>query len=74
MKAPVQFALATLALASIATLSACGGSNEPQEMTVSSLRLIGQQVLPRRSEFQGTVVGGLSGIDYDAANNRYVLI
>jgi hypothetical protein len=43
-------------------------------MTVSSLRLIGQQVLPRRSEFQGTVVGGLSGIDYDAANNRYVLI
>jgi hypothetical protein len=74
MKAPIQFALATLALASIATLSACGGSDEPQEMTVSSLRLIGQQVLPRRSEFQGTVVGGLSGIDYDAANNRYVLI
>lgn len=36
--------------------------------------MIGQQVLPRRSEFQGTVVGGLSGIDYDASNQRYVLI
>lgn len=57
-------------------LAACGGSDTPptSERTVASLRLIGQQVLPRRMEFGGTVVGGLSGIDYDAANKRYVAI
>ena len=48
--------------------------SSPPERSVASLRLIGQQVLPRRVEFGGTVVGGLSGIDYDEVNNRYVLI
>ncbi|MDB6000873.1 MAG: hypothetical protein JWP52_2572, partial [Rhizobacter sp.] len=69
---------ATLALSLLAalTLSACGGSDDDASpvRSVASLKLIGQQVLPRRSEFQGTVVGGLSGIDYDAASQRYVLI
>ncbi|MDB5847784.1 MAG: hypothetical protein JWP29_1536 [Rhodoferax sp.] len=62
------------ALASLATLAGCGGGSDDAERSVASLRFIGQQVLPRRGEFQGTVVGGLSGIDYDAANARYVLI
>ena len=70
----LSLALGLGALASLATLGACGGSGGDDERSVASLRLIGQQVLPRRSEFQGTVVGGLSGIDYDAANARYVLI
>lgn len=67
---------AACALALTVGLAACGGddeSNPDAEITVSSLRLIGQQVLPRRGEFAGTVVGGISGIDYDAVNNRYVL-
>ena len=66
-----------LATLSLAVVTACGGSNDDSggaERSVGSLRLIGQQVLPRRTEFQGTVVGGLSGIDYDAANQRYLLI
>jgi len=49
-------------------LSACGGDDD--KLQVGSLRLIGHEVLPRRTEFQGTV----SGIDYDASNRRYVLI
>jgi hypothetical protein len=59
------------------SLGGCGPSDPPaktEERTVASLRLIGQQVLPRRMSYQGTVVGGLSGIDYDAALQRYVLI
>ena len=59
------------------SLPACGGGDSRSLAvgnSVGSLRLIGQQVLPRRSEFGGTVVGGLSGIDYDAVNNRYVLV
>jgi hypothetical protein len=57
-------------------LAGCGGSDAPinQERSVGSIKLIGQQILPRRMEFQGTVVGGLSGVDYDAANNRYVFM
>jgi len=38
------------------------------------LRLIGQQILPRRAEFSATVVGGLSGIDYDAKTDSYFII
>lgn len=68
-----------LAAALTLALAACGGgddnsSSPSNEIGVSSLRLIGQQVLPRRMEFQGTVVGGLSGIDYDAKTDSYVLI
>ena len=57
-------------------IAACGGNdrNWSTDVSVSSLRLIGQQVLPRRVDFQGTVVGGLSGIDYDAKTDSYVLI
>ena len=76
------FSFSALALVSALALSACGGGDDTvappavaaAERSVASLRLIGQQVLPRRVEFGGTVVGGLSGIDYDAANNRYVLV
>jgi hypothetical protein len=66
----------TLCAASLVALAACGGGNDepPLETTVSSLRLIGQQVLPRRSQYEGTVVGGLSGVDYDAVRNRFVFI
>ena len=57
-------------------LAGCGASDTPNmpERSVGSVKLIGQQILPRRMEFQGTVVGGLSGVDYDAATNRYVFM
>lgn len=73
MKTVFRIAALAFAVAAIFTLPACSNSDD-DEITVSSLRLIGQQVLPRRLEFQGTTVGGLSGIDYDPVNNRYVLI
>ncbi|WP_116043203.1 esterase-like activity of phytase family protein [Amycolatopsis palatopharyngis] len=39
-----------------------------------SVRLIGEQTLPHRLDFQGTTVGGLSSIDYDQRTGEYVLI
>jgi hypothetical protein len=42
--------------------------------TVSSLRFIGEQRLPWRQQYQETMVGGLSGIDYDAASGEWVMI
>lgn len=38
------------------------------------LRLIGEARLPHRLQFQGTTVGGLSGIDYDDASGLYYLL
>jgi hypothetical protein len=43
------------------------------ERTVASLRLIGEQRIPHRQDFQGTVVGGLSGVDYDPASGTWLL-
>ncbi len=61
--------------ASTMLLAACGGSDDNNgERNVGSLRLIGQQILPRRMDFQGTVVGGISGIDYDEKSNQFVLL
>lgn len=39
-----------------------------------TLRYLGQQVVPHGHEYQATTVGGLSGLDYDAATNRFVAI
>jgi hypothetical protein len=38
------------------------------------LRLIGESRFAHRLQFQGTTVGGLSGIDYDAASGLYYLV
>ncbi len=38
------------------------------------LRLIGEARVPHRAAFQGTVVGGLSGIDYDSQRDLFHLI
>lgn len=43
------------------------------ERTVGSLRFIGEQRIALRQDFQGTVVGGLSGVDYDAASGTWLM-
>jgi hypothetical protein len=67
-----------LIFASALLLSACAPFAErpaaSSDLTVSSLRFIGEQRLPWRLPFQGTQVGGLSGIDYDAVNDDWVMI
>ena len=41
---------------------------------ISSLKFIGQYEIPYDLKYNNTVVGGLSGIDYDAKNNLYYMI
>lgn len=43
------------------------------ERTVRSLRFIGEQRIPLKQDFHGTAVGGLSGVDYDAASGTWLL-
>ena len=38
-----------------------------------SLRLIGEQRIAWKHDYQGTAVGGLSGIDYDANTDRWIM-
>jgi len=41
---------------------------------IGELRFIGEQRIPHRQSFGGTTVGGLSGIDYDAADGAWILV
>lgn len=43
--------------------------------TIKNISFIGQALFPARTQtLDGTVVGGLSGLTYDALNNRYYAI
>ncbi len=44
------------------------------KQTISSLQLLGQYEIPFNKNFKNTIVGGLSGIDYDATHDLYYLI
>lgn len=64
--------LAVCAIAVAAILAGCGGG-EP-DRSVGRLKLLGEQRMAPQTAFRGSVVGGLSGIDYDAATGNWILI
>ncbi|WP_028101042.1 esterase-like activity of phytase family protein [Pseudoduganella violaceinigra] len=66
--------IAALALA--AALTACAPARVaqgPALSSVSALRFIGEQRVPHQALFEGTMLGGFSGLDYDAAHGRWVV-
>jgi 3-phytase len=44
------------------------------EEDTAAVRLLGESVVPHKLQFQGTTVGGLSGIDRDHCTGEYALI
>lgn len=64
-------AAAVLGLAGCRAPQSVAAPNQPPR---TRLRLIGESRFAHRLQFQGTTVGGLSGIDYDAASGLYYLI
>ncbi|MEU7217309.1 esterase-like activity of phytase family protein [Nocardia iowensis] len=62
----------TLVVASIAV--ALGVAPTASAEPGSAVRLLGEQVVPYNMDYQGTTVGGLSGIDFDSRTGDYVLI
>ncbi len=56
-------------LAGSGALAAAVAAGDAQAAT--TLSLIGQVVIPSGTIAQGTVLGGLSGIDYDPATDSY---
>ncbi len=47
---------------------------QPMATSISELKFLSEVDVPYNYQFKQTTVGGLSGIDYDAANNLYYLI
>jgi hypothetical protein len=41
--------------------------------SIGSLRFIGEQRIAHMAQFEGTALGGFSGLDYDAARRRWVI-
>ena len=64
-------AAAVLGLAGCAVPQAPAASGQPPR---ARLRLIGESRIAHRLQFQGSTVGGLSGMDYDPAGDLYYLI
>lgn len=67
MRIALFIALAALNLAWGGFVHAGG----PQDF---SLRYIGQQIVPSDTRFKGTVVGGLSSLDYNSRTGRYLAV
>lgn len=64
--------LTVLVLLTILTFCRQGFSQG--EVAISSLRFLGKYDLPHHPTFKETIIGGLSGIDYDKQNDVYYLI
>ncbi|MED4061126.1 esterase-like activity of phytase family protein [Priestia megaterium] len=48
--------------------------NIKETHNIGSLKMIGEQRIPFKKEFQGTVVGGLSGLSYNAKQGTWMMI
>jgi len=59
-------------------LSSCSATKyaavKQNETSISSVKFLDEYIMPLNPIFQNTVVGGLSGIDYDVKQNEYYMI
>lgn len=69
----IAAALCTASILCSLPAAASPASAQPGERTVGSLRFIGEQRIPFKHGFRDTTVGGLSGVDYDAASGSWLL-
>ncbi|MFC4213331.1 esterase-like activity of phytase family protein [Pedobacter lithocola] len=49
-------------------------ASKQKETTISAIKFLNEYIVPLNPSYQSTVVGGLSGIDYDAKKDQYFLI
>ena len=66
--------IAATSAAAVLGFGICGAAHSASPASPLRLRLIGETRLPHRLRFKNTSVGGLSGIDFDAATGTYYLI
>lgn len=66
--------LVTSTLAPAVAAAPQPGPSAPESKRAVQARLLGEKTVPHKLDFQGTTVGGLSGIDRDRCTGEYVLI
>ena len=69
--------LSGIALAASLAIAAAYAAAQPIERNEHNgfrLSYIGQQIVPSKTRFDGTTVGGLSSLDYDSATDRYLAV
>ncbi len=71
---PAILAVAALVAGSGVAATAPAQAVPLAPQSVTQARFLGEHVIPRYLEFQGTTVGGLSGIDRDPRTGRWVMI
>jgi hypothetical protein len=69
-----QFSTVLLSFSIIISCTATRKVSQIKHPAIGAIKLIGEYALPKAMIYKGTIVGGLSGIDYDAARNLYYLI
>src|SRR5471030_2349865 len=54
----------------------CGTLHKATQTTanISAIKFLGEYNIPYNLKYNKTIVGGLSGIDYDAKSNKYFMI
>jgi hypothetical protein len=60
--------------AALALLSSAQDARADPSITVGSLRFLGATTVPNDADVDGTLVGGLSGLDYDPASQEWAII
>ncbi|MEU1862839.1 esterase-like activity of phytase family protein [Streptomyces gardneri] len=67
--------LVTSTLAPAVAVAAQPGGNERQpERAAVQARLLGEKIVPHKLDFQGTTVGGFSGVDRNRCTGEYVFL
>src|SRR6218665_142930 len=74
MHRPLFYCCCIAVLLSSCTSTSRLAGNSRKNVQVSSLKFLDEYVIPYNLPFEHTLVGGLSGIDYDAAGQRYFII
>ncbi len=76
MASPTQIIRLATALCVALLMSACATGtalDNTVQHAVGNLRFIGEQRIPLKAVYGDTVVGGLSGIDYDPRTETWIL-
>jgi hypothetical protein len=71
---PGRTLLLATALLTAALLTAWAGGASAQPNAIGSLRFLGATTIPNDATVDGTLVGGLSGLDYDPATGAWAII
>ncbi|MFD7975546.1 esterase-like activity of phytase family protein [Streptomyces sp. NPDC059071] len=66
--------LLTSTLAPAAAAAAQPGGADGQSERAAQARLLGEKIVPHKLDFQGTTVGGFSGVDRNRCTGEYVFI